>query len=87
MILVSLHSQKDLNSFQDYLLSLKNAGQKYCRMLQGKHCAILSPFIKLPAVIKIFVYLLLSGRFTLVLLYIANSMDKITIDEKKPKKT
>ena len=32
-----------------------NAGQKYCRMLQGEHSAILSTFIKLPIVIKIFV--------------------------------
>ena len=37
--------------FQDRL-SL-NAGQKYCRMLQGEHSAILSTFIKLPFVIKI----------------------------------
>ena len=37
--------------FQDRL-SL-DAGQKYCRMLQGKHSAILSTFIKLPFVIKI----------------------------------
>ena len=39
--------------FQDRL-SL-NAGQKYCRMLQRKHSAILSTFIKLSFVIKIFV--------------------------------
>ena len=39
--------------FQD-LLTL-NAGQKYCRMLQGEHSAILSTFIKLPFVITIFV--------------------------------
>ena len=32
-----------------------NAGQKYCRMLQGEHSAILLTFIKLPFVIKIFV--------------------------------
>ena len=32
-----------------------NVGQKYCRMLQGEHSAILSTFIKLPFVIKIFV--------------------------------
>ena len=38
--------------FQDKL-SL-NAGQKYCRMLQEEHSAILSTFIKLPFVIKIF---------------------------------
>ena len=39
---------------KDDQLSL-NAGQKYCRMLQGEHSAILSTFIKLPFVIKIFV--------------------------------
>ena len=39
--------------FQDQLSF--NAGQKYCRMLQGEHSAILSTFIKLPVVIKIFV--------------------------------
>ena len=38
--------------FQDRL-SL-NAGQKYCRMLQGQHSAILLTFIKLPFVIKTF---------------------------------
>ena len=32
-----------------------NAGQKYCRMLQGEHSAILLTFIKLPFVITIFV--------------------------------
>ena len=35
--------------FEDQL-SL-DAGQKYCRMLQGEHSAILSTFIKLPFVI------------------------------------
>ena len=39
--------------FQDRL-SL-NAGQKYCRMLQGEHSAILLAFIKLPFAIKTFV--------------------------------
>ena len=41
--------------FQDQLLL--NAGQKYCRMLQGEHSAIALWFtiIKLPFVIKIFV--------------------------------
>ena len=39
--------------FQDRI-SL-NAGQKYCKMLQGEHSAILSTFIKLPFVMKIFV--------------------------------
>ena len=37
-----------------YRLSL-NAGQKYCRMLQWEHFAILSTFIKLPFDIKILV--------------------------------
>ena len=37
-----------------YPLSL-NAGQKYCRMLQGEHSAILLTFIKLSFVIKTFV--------------------------------
>ena len=32
-----------------------NVGQKYCRMLQGEHSAILFTLIKLPFVIKIFV--------------------------------
>ena len=32
-----------------------NTGQKYCRMLQGEHSAILLTFIKLPFAIKIFV--------------------------------
>ena len=49
-------------SFQDQF-SL-NTGQKYCRMLQGDHSAILSTFIKLPLVFKIFVLSILSGRFT-----------------------
>ena len=39
--------------FQDQLWL--NAGQKYCRMLQGEHSAILLTFIKLPFVIKFFV--------------------------------
>ena len=37
--------------FQDQLSP--NAGQKYCRMLQWEHSAILSTFIKLPFAIKI----------------------------------
>ena len=32
-----------------------NAGQKYCRMLQGEHSAILLTFIKLPFAIKTYV--------------------------------
>ena len=55
--------------FQD-LLSL-NAGQKYCRILQWEHYAILLIFIKLPFVIKIFILSifewLLKAGFTVVL--------------------
>ena len=48
------HSKKGQNiGFQDQL-SL-NAGQKYCRMLQGEHSATLSTFIKLPFAIKTFI--------------------------------
>ena len=39
--------------FQDRLML--NACQKYCRMLQGKHSAILLTIIKLPFAINIFV--------------------------------
>ena len=46
-------SKRPKIGFQDQL-SL-NAGQKYCRMLQVEHSAILSTFIKLPFVIKMFV--------------------------------
>ena len=49
------HYQKDQNWFSRPLLSL-NLGQKYCRMLQWEHSAILSTFIKLPIVIRIFVF-------------------------------
>ena len=53
-----LLSKKRKIGFQ-YQLSL-NAGQRYCKMLQGEHSVlehftILSTFIKLPFVIKIFV--------------------------------
>ena len=49
---------------------LLNAGQKYCRMLQGEHSAILLTFINLPFfIIKIFVLPFLSGCLRHVLLY------------------
>ena len=47
-------SKRLKTGFQDQL-SL-NAGQKYCRMLQGEHSAILLTCIKLPFAIKIFIY-------------------------------
>ena len=59
-------SKRQQIGFQDQL-SL-NAGQKYCRMLQGEHSAILSPFIKLPFINKIFV-LSIFECFTQVKLY------------------
>ena len=40
-----------------------NAGQKYCRMLQREHSAILLTFIKLPFVIKIFVLYIFEWQF------------------------
>ena len=43
-------------------LSLK-AGQKYCRMLQVEHSAILSTFIKLPIIIAIFVLSIFEWSF------------------------
>ena len=46
-------SKKKKMGFQD-VLSL-NAGQKYCRMLQGEHSAILSTCIELPHGFKTFV--------------------------------
>ena len=46
-------TKRKKNGFQDQF-SL-NAGQKYCRLLQGEHSAILLTFVKLPFVIKIFV--------------------------------
>ena len=46
-------SKRQKIGFQDQLWLY--AGQKYCRMLQGKHSVILLTCIKLPFVIKIFV--------------------------------
>ena len=63
-------SKRQKIGFQ-YQLSL-NAGQKYCRMLQGEHSAILFPlehsaillaFIKLPFFIKIFVLSIFESPF------------------------
>ena len=49
-----------------------NAGQKYCRMLQGEHSAMHSTFIKLPFVIKIFILSIFEWQFTQVLPYIGD---------------
>ena len=48
------HPQKDPNLVFKTKYPF-NAGQKYCRMLQGVHSAIPLTCIKLPFVIKIFV--------------------------------
>ena len=61
-------SKRPKIGFQDQL-SL-NAGQKYCRMLQEEHSAIISTFIKLPFVTKSLFCLFLSGCFTQVILYL-----------------
>ena len=50
---LNCQSQKDYKISFQYQLS-RNAGQQYCRMLQGEHSATLLTFIKLPFVIKIF---------------------------------
>ena len=47
--------------FQDQV-SL-NEGQTHCRMLQWEHSAILSTFIKLPFVFKIFILLIFEWSF------------------------
>ena len=54
-------SKRQKIGFQDQL-SL-NAGQKYCRMLQGEHSAIFSTFIELPLVIKVFVLFIFEWPF------------------------
>ena len=46
--------KKTKHCFSRPIISL-NAGQTYCRMLQGEHSAILSTFIKLPIITQIFV--------------------------------
>ena len=61
--------------FQDQL-SL-NAGQKYCRMLQGEHSAILSTFIKLPFVIKIFVLSIFESPFYTIFTVCAKASFKL----------
>ena len=59
-------SKRPKIGFQDQLSLI--VGQKYCRMLQGEHSAILSTLIKLPFIIRSLFCLFLSGSFTQVLL-------------------
>ena len=58
-------SKRPKIGFQDQL-SL-NAGQKYCRMLQGEHSAILLTCIKQPFVIKIFVLSIFEWPFDTII--------------------
>ena len=48
------HSKRTQKIGFTYRIS-PNAGQKYCRMLQGEHSAALLTFIKLPFSIKTFI--------------------------------
>ena len=52
-VLIGHSKRRPKIGFQDQLWL--NAGQKYCRMLQGEHSAILLTFIKLLFAIKTFV--------------------------------
>ena len=56
-----LLSKRPQIGFQDQLLL--NTGQKYCRMLQEEHSAILSTFIKLQFAITVFVVSILELPF------------------------
>ena len=54
-------SKRQKISFQDQLLL--NAGQKYCRMLQVEHSAILLTFVKVPIVLSIIEWPFYTGFF------------------------
>ena len=58
-----------------------NAGQKYCRMFQGEPSAILSTFIKLPFVIKIFVLSIFETPFYRSEVFIEHQPNRIKIRE------
>ena len=64
---LSGHSKKTPKIGFQYQESL-NASQKYWRMLQREHSAILSTFIKLSFVFKTFVLSIFSGRLRQILL-------------------
>ena len=69
-ILVNINTVKHVYNghFQDQL-SL-NAGQKFCRMLQCEHSAILSTYIKLHFLINIFLLPIFEWLLTQVILYV-----------------
>ena len=56
-----------------------NAGQKYCRMLQGEHSAILLTFIKLPFVNEIFVLSIFEWLFYTGFTAIPNNQDNCDV--------
>ena len=68
----SLKKKTILDFKTDYRLL---QGQKYCRMLQGEHSAILSTYIKLP--LRLLFCLFLSGRLRQVLLYTTTEIDRL----------
>ena len=72
--LKQLLSKRPQVDFQDQL-SL-NAGQKYCRMLQREHSAILLPSLSYQLSLRPLFCLFLSGRFTQVLPYIVDGPTK-----------
>ena len=53
--------------------NMLNAGQKYCRMLQGEHSAILLICINLPFVFKTFVLFIFEWPMGLNIFYFSNS--------------
>ena len=70
-------SKRPKINFQ-YQLSL-NASQKYCRMLQGDHSAVLSTLSYHLSLRSLFC-LFLSDRFSQVLLYVSTYVEFITVN-------
>ena len=72
--MATLKKKKTKIGFQGQLLL--NAGQKYCRELQGEHSAILLTYIRARLgynlSLRSLFCLLLSGHFTQILLYAAD---------------
>ena len=79
------HKKKTKIGFQDRLLL--NAGQKYCRMLRGEHSALLSTFIKLPFVIKIFVLSIFEWPFYKgFTIFVSQKIDFVLAESEDPDK-
>ena len=60
---IGFQDQQPLNAGQALQNAPRGAGQKYCRMLQREHSAILLTFLMLPFVIKIFVWSIFERPF------------------------